>query len=142
MATIPHNPGDSPGMYYKCGQFISMSRDTQDESLSAKYMNFIRDPRAVEFSSWREECLAPEMRDFLKPGYSREEAIMVEYLEGIEGRTKKLPRSTKGAGRLTELSKGIGKVALAKPRSFQQNLSIGKQKNSSKARVINQQFLC
>ena len=103
MATIPHNPGDSPGMYYKCGQFISMSRDTQDESLSAKYMNFfIRDPRAVGILKLERGVPGTkEMRDFLKPGYSREEAIMVEYLEGIEGRTKKLPPvPPKGAGEI------------------------------------------
>ncbi len=129
MATLPHNSGDSQGMYYKCGQFISMSRDSTDDDLSAKYMNFfIRDPRAVGILKLERGVPGTkEMRDFLKPGYSREEAIMVDYLENIESRTKKLPPvPPKGAGEIskafTRYWEGVsfGKTSVASAaKSFQ-----------------------
>ncbi len=60
------------------------------QMICPKYMNFfIRDPRAVGIlSSERGVPGTKEMRDFLKPGYSREETIMVDYLENIESRTR------------------------------------------------------
>jgi multiple sugar transport system substrate-binding protein len=126
MATFPHNSGDSPGMYYKCGQFISLSRDSTDDDLSAKYMNFfIRDPRAVGILKLERGVPGTkEMRDFLKPGYSREEAIMVDYLENIESRTKKLPPvPPKGAG---EISKAFTR--------YWEGVSFGKTSVASAAR--------
>ena len=87
----------------------------------------IRDPRAVGILKLERGVPGTkERREYLKPGYSREEAIMVDYLENIEHRTKKLPPvPPKGAG---EISKAFER--------YWEGVSFGKTSVASAARTF------
>lgn len=110
-AMYPHKADGAFGQFIKPSQFISMTRDCEDEEAAAMYINdFINGDEATSILGLERGIPGnPNVRAALEPNFSEAEALSVAYFSAIQDKVGPLPKpEPKGAGEVRDAFKRIG----------------------------------
>lgn len=110
-AMYPHKKDGEFGQFIKPSQFISMTRDCEDEEAAALYINdWINDPEETAILGLERGIPGnPNVRAALEPNFSKAEALSVAYFSNIQDKVGALPKpEPKGAGEVKDAFKRIG----------------------------------